>query len=250
MRKTLIVVVFAFVILISSGCGKSVTNDLKNNENTLSDNPIVNTGESVTETVSEKEKVIRFDPEASSQDISTSNCINDASAKTQQIPTNASSTSSSYIATSSKHSIKTTTTQASTGANKVQQTPTNAPTTSSSYIPTSSEQSIETTITKAPTETYTKESKASRETEQNAEMERPISYYFPDIEKRENIQKIYLYRAYDAMTQYSQFKEAHINRFEETMLEDGKVKVRFHSDKGDYEVIINGSGVCISDNMN
>ncbi len=73
-----------------------------------------------------------------------------------------------------------------------------------------------------------------------------IEYYFPDINKPENVQMLSLYRAYYFMMQeHVQFQGAFVQSFDE-LVEEDKITVTLHTDKGDCTAVLGPTGKFIS----
>lgn len=73
-----------------------------------------------------------------------------------------------------------------------------------------------------------------------------IAYYFPDISKRENVQMLSLYYAFNYMMRdYPKFQGAFVKSFDQVVEED-KTTVTLHTDKGDCTVVMSPTGKYIS----
>lgn len=73
-----------------------------------------------------------------------------------------------------------------------------------------------------------------------------IAYYFPDINKRENVQMLSLYYAFHYMMRdYPKFQGAFVKSFDQVVEED-KTTVTLHTDKGDCTVVMGPTGKYIS----
>ena len=73
-----------------------------------------------------------------------------------------------------------------------------------------------------------------------------IAYYFPDISKRENVQMLSLYYAFQYMMRdYSKFQGAFVKSFDQ-LVEEDKTTVTLHTDKGDCTVVMGPTGKLIS----
>ena len=73
-----------------------------------------------------------------------------------------------------------------------------------------------------------------------------IPYYFPSINKRENVQQISLYYAFNYMMRdYPKFQGAFVDSFDQTV-ENDKVTVTLHTDQGDCTVVMGATGKYIS----
>ena len=73
-----------------------------------------------------------------------------------------------------------------------------------------------------------------------------IAYYFPDISKRENVQMLSLYYAFNYMMRdYPKFQGAFVKSFDQ-LVEEDKTTVTLHTDKGDCTVVMGPTGKYIS----